>query len=120
MEEENKIIEEEKEEKKEEPARGRGKKKRGIGSIISSIITTIIVIAILFFVAMGLLGLKNVNEGKEPVWYVNKNTEKIDKTDKTTYDLILFEIINEKSDTQKKVTLRPFFMKYFENKEEKK
>ena len=122
MEEENKITEETTQEVVEEPkAKGRKtKKKKGAIRIVWDIISTLIVLAIIFFAVMGILGVQRVNEDKEPYWYINVDKKTVDNKEITTYNLALFEIVQEKTSTEKKTSLKPFFYKYFEGKEEAK
>ena len=104
--------------KKEEKKANRKRRKRSIGRLIWNIISTAIVLAIIFFTVMGLLDMQRLNNNEEPYWYISMKTEDIDNKKVTTYDLALYEIIKEEGNSEKKLTLRPFFLKYFENKNE--
>ncbi len=121
MEEEPQLIrkseEEIKEEVKEEVKRelqeeqGSTEKKRKIGSVISKTIFGLLFLVIVVNTVIGVISVQKVNDGKEPIWYIDKKDEKTDKGSKTTYNLALYVIIKSQEGNESKTTLTPFFLK---------
>ena len=85
------------------------KKKKKVGKIIVDILITIVFLIVVFEAVIGMINMQRINEEKEPVWYINKNTETNNLKQETTYNLGLYKIV--KTDTAKKttITLKPFF-----------
>ena len=91
---------------------GKGK---NIFKIIGKVILRIIYIALglflLFEAVIGILNMQRLNEDKEPIWYINKTAENTKFKSETTYNLGLYTIVKTKEGTEKRVTLKPFFLK---------
>ena len=103
---EEKPVAEKVEVKEEKKAK---KKKKKVGRIIVDVLITLLFIVVVFEAVIGMINMQRINEEKEPVWYINKNTETNNLKQETTYNLGLYKIV--KTDTAKKttITLKPFF-----------
>lgn len=86
------------------------KKKRKLGRIIGNIIFTIIVLVIAFEAIIGIVNMKKINEGEEPVWYLS--SEKQEEATKviTKYNLGLYRIVKTDTDKDTRIVLKPFFI----------
>ncbi len=100
--------EQQKEELKEEAST---KVKRGIGKIISRIIWTAFFLFILFEAVMGILDMNRLSNDQEPVWYFDSKTEKTKNKTETTYNLGLYVIVKTTEGNEKRIELKPFFLK---------
>ena len=87
------------------------KKKRSVGRIISRIISAIIFLFLLFEVVMGILNMQRLNEDKEPIWYFDCKTEKVNNKTQTTYNLGLYVIRKTVDGAEKKLELKSFLLK---------
>lgn len=87
------------------------KRKRSVGKIISRIIWGLVFLFILFETVIGILDMNRLNNDKEPVWYFSKKTEKTKNKTETTYNLGLYVIVKSTEGREKKIMLKPFFLK---------
>ena len=87
------------------------KRKRKLGKFIWRIIETIICLFILFETIMGVLDMQRLNEDKEPVWYLDTKVETVEGKQETTYNLGLYVIKKVIDDKEKRISLKPFFIK---------
>lgn len=87
------------------------KKKGGFFKIIFRIIGILVFLFILFETVIGIINMNQLNNDKEPVWYLNKNTTKEKGKTETTYNLGLYVIVNTTQGKEKKIALKPFFLK---------
>lgn len=115
--EENNVEEEIKEEnnepeqeetKKEKPKK---KKKRKAGRIISNIIFTLIVLVILVEALVGIVNMKKLNDGEEPVWYLSTTKTEEENKVVTEYNLGLYRIVKTDTKIDSRIILKPFFIK---------
>ena len=115
--EENNVEEEIKEEnrepeqeetKKEKPKK---KKKRKAGRIISNIIFTLIVLVILVEALVGIVNMKKLNDGEEPVWYLSTTKTEEENKVVTEYNLGLYRIVTTNTKIDSRIILKPFFIK---------
>ncbi len=86
-------------------------KKKGIGRIIIKIVSTIFVLLVLLNTIIGVIGMQNVNDGKEPIWYIDSKEEKSGNKTEKTYNLGLYVIVKTKEGNKLKTVLKPFFLK---------
>lgn len=87
------------------------KKKGGFFKIIFRIIGILVFLFILFETVIGIINMNQLNNDKEPVWYFSKNTTKEKGKTETTYNLGLYVIVNTTQGKEKKIALKPFFLK---------
>ncbi len=87
------------------------KRKRSVGKIISRIIWGLVFLFILFETVIGILDMNRLNNDKEPVWYFSQKTEKSKNKTETTYNLGLYVIVKTTEGNQKRIVLKPFFLK---------
>ena len=87
------------------------KKKGGFFRILFRIIGVLIFLFILFETVLGIINMNQLNNDKEPVWYFSKNTTKANGKGETTYNLGLYVIVNTTQGKEKKIALKPFFLK---------
>lgn len=87
------------------------RKKRKIGRIISNIVFTIIVLIIIFEAVIGIINMKKINDGEEPIWYLNTQKEEEATKIITKYNLGLYRIIKTDTDKDTRIVLKPFFIK---------
>lgn len=87
------------------------KRKRSVGKIISRIIWGLIFLFILFETVIGILDMNRLNNDKEPIWYFSQKTEKSKNKTETTYNLGLYVIVKSTEGKEKKIMLKPFFLK---------
>ena len=109
-EQEKKEIEEEKKEEELKEYKANDKK-RGIGRIISRIIWTALFLFILFETVIGILDMNRLSNNQEPVWYFDSKTEKTNNKTETTYNLGLYVIVKTTEGNEKRLALKPFFLK---------
>ena len=106
------VQQEIKEEVKEEIKKYEvSKKKSGIGKILSRIIWTVLFLFILFETVIGILDMTRLNNNQEPVWYFDSKTEKTNNKTETTYNLGLYVIVQTTERNEKRIVLKPFFLK---------
>lgn len=86
------------------------KKKRKIGRLIGNLIFTVIVLVIVFEAIVGIVNMKKINEGEEPIWYLS--SEKQEEATKiiTKYNLGLYRIVKTDTDKDTRIVLKPFFI----------
>ena len=84
---------------------------KGIGKVIYNIIVTIITIVALFEVIIGVVNMNKISNDEEPVWYFSSKEENTKFKSETTYNLGLYTIVKTKEGTEKRITLKPFFLK---------
>ena len=82
-----------------------------IGKVLSRLIYTALGLFLLFEAVIGVLNMQRLNEDKEPIWYFNSTTEESKNKSETKYNLGLYVIIKTVEGTEKRVTLKPFFLK---------
>ena len=115
--EENKVegeIKEENNEVEQQPVKEKKpkkKKKRRIGRIISNIIFTLIVLVILLEAIVGIVNMKKLNDGEEPVWYLSTTKTEEENKVVTEYNLGLYRIIKTDTKIDSRIILKPFFIK---------
>ena len=85
------------------------KKKKKVGRIIVDILLTILFLIVVFEAVIGMINMQRINEEKEPVWYLSKDTETNNLKQETTYNLGLYKIVKTDTDKRTKITLKPFF-----------
>jgi len=98
------IAEQEKIEKKQ-------RRNRSVVRIVLDFIFTIIFLFVLFETVMGVLDMQKINEDQDPIWYIDSKVEEVDNKKITSYNLGLYVIEKVESNTEKKVGLKPFFIK---------
>ena len=86
------------------------KKKRKLGRIIGNIIFTIIVLVIAFEAIIGIIDMKKINEGEEPVWYLSSEKQEEATRVITKYNLGLYKIVKTDTDKDTRIVLKPFFL----------
>lgn len=101
----DKDIELEKLQKKKEK-----KKKKKIGRIIGNAIFGVIVLIVILEAVIGIINMKKINDGEEPVWYLS--TEKTEEANKivTEYNLGLYRIVKTDTDRDTRIVLKLFFL----------
>lgn len=91
---------------------GKGK---NIFKIIGKVILRIIYIAVLLFIifeaVIGIMNMDRLNHDEEPVWYFSSKEENTKFKSETTYNLGLYTIVKTKEGLEKRITLKPFFLK---------
>ena len=102
------LDEQKREELKEYKSTAR---KRSVGKVISRVIWTLLLLFVLFETVIGILDMSRLNDDKEPVWYFSQKTEKSNGQTETTYNLGLYVIVKTTKGTEKKIALKPFFLK---------
>ena len=102
------LDEQKREELKEYKSTAR---KRSVGRTIARIIWILVFLFILFETVIGILDMSRLNDDKEPVWYFSSKTEKVDNKTETTYNLGLYVIVKTTEGKDKKIMLKPFFLK---------
>lgn len=104
---EKEMVDKELEELKEVKKK---KEKGKIGRTISNIILTIIVLVVIFEAIIGIINMKRINDGEEPVWYIS--TEKKEESNKvvTSYNLGLYRIVKTDTDKDTRIVLKLFFL----------
>ena len=86
-------------------------RKKSIKKTIARIIWSILFLIILFEIVMGILNMQRLNNNKEPLWYFSSKTEKDKGKTETTYNLGLYVIVKTTDAKQKRIYLKPFFLK---------
>ena len=79
--------------------------------IIGRIIYVIIGLFLLFEVIIGFLNMEKLNNDEEPIWYFSSKEEKTQSKSEITYNLGLYKIVKTKDKTEKRIVLKPFFLK---------
>ena len=82
-----------------------------IGRVILRLIYIAIALFLLFEAVMGILNMEKLNNDEEPVWYFSSKEENTKFKSETTYNLGLYTIVKTKEGTEKRITLKPFFLK---------
>ena len=82
-----------------------------IGKVIFRTIYIALGLFLLFEAVIGILNMQRLNEDKEPIWYIDSMEENTKFKSETTYNLGLYVIVKTKEGTEKRVTLKPFFLK---------
>lgn len=87
------------------------KKKKGkLGRIIGNLIFTVIVLVIAFEAIVGIVNMKKINEGEEPVWYLSSEKQEEATKVVTKYNLGLYRIVKTDTDKDTRIVLKPFFI----------
>ena len=86
-------------------------RKKGVFRFIYNTIITLLILFVVFETVMGLLDMQRLNDDNEPIWYIDSKVEERDNVKETTYNLGLYVIEKTESSAEKKVVLKPFFMK---------
>ena len=86
-------------------------RKKGVLRFIYNGVITLLIIFVVFETVMGLLDMQRLNDDKEPIWYIDSKVEELEDGKETTYNLGLYVIEKTESSAEKKVILKPFFMK---------
>ena len=117
LEAENEIKEQAKKEaieeiKQEEISKHNSKeRKKGVLRFIYNTIITLLILFIIFETVIGILDMQRINDDKEPIWYFDSKEEILEDGKSTTYNLGLYVIEKIEKNSEKKVELKPFFMK---------
>ena len=82
-----------------------------IGRVVFRLIYIAIGLFLLFEAVMGILNMEKLNNDEEPVWYFSSKEENTKFKSETTYNLGLYTIVKTKEGTEKRITLKPFFLK---------
>lgn len=86
-------------------------KKRGFFKILFNIVFTLLLVIVLVDTIVSVIGMNNINDGKEPIWYIEKKYEEKDSKKETTYNFGLYVVQKNENSVEQKVILRPFFIK---------
>ena len=86
------------------------KKKKNTKRIIFNVIMTIFFLIIIVESIVGIINMQRLNDDKKPIWYINKEYEKTELKEETTYNLGLYKIVKTETSKKTKIALKPFFM----------
>ena len=79
--------------------------------IIGKIIYIVIGLFLLFEVVIGFLNMEKLNNDEEPIWYFSSKEEKTQSKSEITYNLGLYKIVKTRESNEKRIVLKPFFLK---------
>ena len=82
-----------------------------IGRIIFRIIYIALGLFLIFEAVIGIMNMEKLNKDEEPIWYINSKEENTKFKSETIYNLGLYRIVKTKEGTEKRVELKPFFLK---------
>ena len=82
-----------------------------IGRIISRIIYAAIALFLVFEAVIGVINMDRLNRDEDPVWYFSTKEENTKFKSETTYNLGLYKIVKTKEGLERRLTLKPFFLK---------
>lgn len=107
----NETIKLEQQLEKKENELKKKRKKRKTRRIISDIIFGILALIIVLEAVVGIVNMKKLSDGEEPVWYLSATKEETENKTVEEYNLGLYKIV--KTDTKKdsRIVLKPFFLK---------
>ena len=82
-----------------------------IGRIIFRIIYIALGLFLIFEAVIGIMNMEKLNNDEEPIWYISSKEENTKFKSETIYNLGLYRIVKTKEGTEKRVELKPFFLK---------
>ena len=82
-----------------------------IGRIISRIIYAVIALFLIFEAVIGVINMDRLDRDEEPAWYISSKEENTKFKSETTYNLGLYKIVKTKEGLERRITLKPFFLK---------
>ncbi|MDD6223788.1 MAG: hypothetical protein PUB18_02180 [bacterium] len=80
---------------------------RRVFNVIYYILFTIIVLEAI----IGIINMKRLNDGQEPILYINSKKEETTNKVTTSYNLGLYKIIKTDTEKDTRIVLKPFFIK---------
>ena len=82
-----------------------------IGKVVFRIIYIVVALFLVFEAVIGVVNMDRLNRDEEPVWYLSSKEENTKFKSETTYNLGLYRIVKTKEGLEKRITLKPFFLK---------
>lgn len=86
------------------------KKKKKVARIIGDIIFSIIFLIILFEAVIGIIDMKKINNGEEPLWYLSHKKTEDDTKIVNDYNIGLYRIVKTETSKETRTTLKLFFI----------